>query len=829
MALWPFRRRSGRKRSRSGAALSDVEGAPPPRSQTEGGITRAASKKKQRTEPSKLQRRARTYSFSPGREDSIRVDRHDPSAPERTGRTGKKEAKDDVFGAWDRIPTLHHNASIHHPTRRKSSKRRRKDHDREAEIKAMSNFLPVRPATDQWTAGRPMKKDSKRIKTTSFGRHLDHPASEVSLPFPGSIHSTLSSDSERGSYKVSTLDALAPRPTLRYTHGSRTTSSHTSVPARTVSQKKRRLVDREPIPEETMKAHKRIDDLADDLDASDLRELMERDNRRRERKIQREQDRMERRLARRQEKQTAEEKESRKTGTPPPENLERGVMGRELAGLGFDPASAVVTSSKPRTSADSEPMPDADAEEEPPKRPFDNFHRTDTVPLEEDVLPLEESTAMDEDTLQEDPILARRSEEQASVSTGNKFAGLLRSVKSRSKSTLSSEREKMVSPPPDTIDEEHALRKGSESSSKGGRFSFTTFLRWSGKSRNHSGPSSFSNTSREEMHASATAAQAQAQAQAQALARLQGEDSSQTYSGNYLSRQTSSTVPKRTRSRFREDLPEFPISPPASRMQSPEVEPPMPILSEQKRRELEALRSPAVRYDTPTSGHRSIEAMRQTPTSMERAYVSPSPEPNMSMSLASIDSEGSWLSGKVGARKAALRDSLMRANRRDQENSSSGSPTNSTQEDLAITEDDYLSKLTPRPHSGHFASRRSGEGRPSSDEEDLVDDVDMKWGAVAVGSHAQLVRTHNHDRYTMKSVEGLLDIESDHENDSESLPVSPSDEMADLQRAKSVNLGKGHVRNFSAGSAKLLDITPRASIDNKRRSSDRRGSRTLLA
>ncbi|CAM1511721.1 Fc.00g092340.m01.CDS01 [Cosmosporella sp. VM-42] len=811
MALWPFRRRSGRKRSRSGAALSDVEGAPPLRSQTEGVVARAASKKKQRTEPQKLHRRARTYSFSPGRYDDIRTDR-DTSAPERTGRTGKHNNAAEEFGAWDRTPTLHHN---HHPTRRKSSKRRREEHDREAEIKAMSNFMPVRPATDQWNAGRPMKKDSKRAKTMGFGRHRDNSVSEVSLPVPGSIHSSLSSDSEFGSYKVSALDALAPRPTLRYAQGSRAPVSHSSIPNRTGSQRKR-LADREPIPEETLKAHKRIDDLADDLDSSDLRELMERDNRRREQKKQREQERMERRLARRVEKQKAEEVEAKKSGTPPPENLERGVMGRELVGLGIEPKSAVVTSSKQRTSVESVQMTDADAVEESPKQPYESFHRTDTAPSEE-------PTAVEEASKQES-IPPRRSDEQASMSTGTKFSGLLRSVKSRSKSTLGSERDKMASPPPGTINEEDVLRKDSESSTKGGRFSFSSFIRWGGKSRRNSGPSSFSNTSREEMQAAATA-RAAAEAQAQALARLQGEDTS-IKSGHYMARKANAP-PKRTRSRFREDLPEFPVSPPASRVQSPETEPPLPALSEHKRSEMESLRSPGLRYDTPTSGHRSIEAMRQTPTSMEGAYVSPSPEPHMSMSLASIDSEGSWLSGKVGARKAAMRESLMRANRREQGDSSSGSPSNSTQEDLAITEDEYLSKLTPRRNSTHVMGRRSGEGRPSSDEEDLVDDFDMKWGAV--GSHPQVIRTHNHDRFTMKSHEGLLDIESEIEEDGESSPVSPSpSEMVDVQRARSVNLGRGHVRNFSAGSAKLLDITPRASVDDRRKSSSRRGSNAVI-
>lgn len=249
----------------------------------------------------------------------------------------------------------------------------------------------------------------------------------------------------------------------------------------------------------------------------------------------------------------------------------------------------------------------------------------------------------------------------------------------------------------------------------------------------------------------------------------------------------------------------------------------MPVLTENKIRELNQLHTAGIQSDIPRSEPRSIEGKRLTPSSMERAYGSPSPEAqmSMSMSMASIDSEGSWLSGNP-ARKAAIRNSLRRANQREQTDAITDSANNSTEEDLAITEDEYLSRLTPGGHSAgpNMIGRRSGEGRPSSDEDELVDE-DMKWGAV--GSHPQLV---NH-RYTMKSVEGLLDIESENE-DSESSPVSPASEVADVQRARSVHLGRGHVRNFSAGSAKLLDITPRASMDD-RMSSERRRSHVLAA
>ncbi|KKY38261.1 hypothetical protein UCDDA912_g01579 [Diaporthe ampelina] len=290
------------------------------------------------------------------------------------------------------MPTLHNKRNGEHLPHKKSSKRRKADHAREQEIKAMASFEPMRPAAEPWQSGRPMKRDSRRVKTglgLGFRRswEKEHPTSDISLPMPGSIHSSLSSDSEQVSFKVSALEALAPRPTLKYAvyprYGTPPTASgrHLSV--------KNKLSEREPIPEATLKAHKRIDDLADDLTASDLRELMERDERRRAKKREREQERMERRLARRAEKERAAEKEGRQS----PPNMERGVLGRESVGLGIGPESAVVTSSRKRTSpsptakqlgkrpaADMED--DHDSDDHAGNGPLDNFHRTDSIPLD---------------------------------------------------------------------------------------------------------------------------------------------------------------------------------------------------------------------------------------------------------------------------------------------------------------------------------------------------------------------------------------------------------------------------------------------------------------
>ena len=127
-----------------------------------------------------------------------------------------------------------------------------------------------------------------------------HSASEASLSFPESMHSSISLNSE-GGFIVKSLDLLAPRPRLRY---SEAPPRYTAAPM-AVSRRDDRK--RPPLPGEGIKKSKTIDDLADGLDASGLREVMERDHRRREKKKLLEAERMQRRLQRRADKQKDEE------------------------------------------------------------------------------------------------------------------------------------------------------------------------------------------------------------------------------------------------------------------------------------------------------------------------------------------------------------------------------------------------------------------------------------------------------------------------------------------------------------------------------------------
>lgn len=290
-------------------------------------------------------------------------------------------------------------------------------------------------------------------------------------------------------------------------------------------------------------------------------------------------------------------------------------------------------------------------------------------------------------------------------------------------------------------------------------------------------------------------------------------------------RKVHAAVPKRTLSRFREDLPETPISPPDSRVQSANAEPLATIPAEHEPPPLEDTVPGMTPVEAQHPCHEPLtsEISRETSTVWLRRAASFRPQP---MSLASIDSEGSWLSGRINSTRRSnqtqKRESTQSSQARDSLQQSSGGSDETgpshEEEDLAIADDEYLSRFARRPSNATsvWAHRKStGSARPSSDE-----DEDARWGAVC-GKVPTLVEGR-HTRERIKSHEGLLNMfgeEADSDPGSLDSPISQDPEPEpEVQRATSVSLGKGHVRNFSAGSAKLLNLTPRSSVDTKRRS-----------
>ncbi|TLS28434.1 hypothetical protein PpBr36_01376 [Pyricularia pennisetigena] len=813
MAIWLFRRRSKRLRSHDKTQTGDAppfsrrQTAPvatggsissPPIDAQGNAVDLASIPQHGRASPS-------AYSFESGHQDEIHVGRRKSrrkskrasapppgrsilgggpasnwrvNAPRQTitaTHDEQQEHEGDLLEGdnsfFGLIPTLHPSKrDSGHLMSRKLTKRRKNSHDREreAELKAGRDFTPLRPATDAWSSGRPVGKETQRVKsglTRGPPWERERYNSDVSLPRASSIHSSLSSDSEQVSYRVSALDSLAPKPTLRYSAHPRWGHRHHSAGSAPAGAAPQRRVLGAQIPEAILKAHKRVDDLADDLNASDLRELMERDKRRRERKREREQEKIEKRLARRAER----ERQALEAGVPLP-NLERGVLGREALVTGADQTSAVVTSSRRRDTED--PPSESKGKrvagrgevsegviDEPPV-PAQAFHRVDSIPAE----PASPAKVPQERTV---PPTSR--------DTSPKTKGFVRSKKSHSKSSLSEQNQSQNS---------SATLKVSESSFKG-PMSWISIFKW-GRKRNP-GPSSFSNTSRDSMSTS--------------------QPPSATTATNItfippVASGLASTVPKRTRSRFREDLPELPRSPHESEIQPPPDRPLPPTVKELP----DAMPIPSAPIDIPKRRY-------DTPTSM--LVDGASPEPQQSMSLASIDSEASWLSG--GRMRSNRLSSQMKQRAHRSVEYGMPDPENNEDDSVGIADDEYLNRVARRVSAadslGWTRRGSTGDAVPSSDEDDGA-----RWGSIS-GRKPSLTKPRSVDR--IKSREGLLNTvssvnEEDYNDKEQDSPVSPSSIGADIHSATSVDLGKGNARRISAKSAILLDLSPRGSMDVKR-------------
>jgi hypothetical protein len=204
--------------------------------------------------------------------------------------------------------------------------------------------------------------------------------------------------------------------------------------------------------------------------------------------------------------------------------------------------------------------------------------------------------------------------------------------------------------------------------------------------------------------------------------------------------------------------------------------------------------------------------------------------------LASVDSEASWLSGRPPKRSSAQANPFR---------SSTGSLSQhlqerSQEEEAEGSADAYFARRDPAAgtvrargglsaqlHADHaVAAEDSGnddDGTTPSPPEEAV-----RVNTV-IGRHPTIIRRHEGE----KSKEGLLDDFLDTE-DSPTSPGSPGShgshgsrteepgrkggpERTSVHRATSVEYGKqGHARHMSAGSARLLDVTPRSSREQSR-------------
>ncbi len=190
------------------------------------------------------------------------------------------------------------------PLKKNSKKRMNEDHVREEELRAMSApmVLPKRPAGN---FGGLLRRDSKRMRG-GLNRNFERPTSTISLPLEDSIHSSMSGGSETHTFALG-WDKFSPRPRIRLSFQPQY-GSGALVPVESDASRSQSRRDQRPaITQETLNESRRIDELADNMDATDLREMMERDKRRREKKKKLQEERLRQKLERKAEKQRAKE------------------------------------------------------------------------------------------------------------------------------------------------------------------------------------------------------------------------------------------------------------------------------------------------------------------------------------------------------------------------------------------------------------------------------------------------------------------------------------------------------------------------------------------
>ena len=706
--------------------------------------------------------------------------------------------------SWQR-PTLASRVGSNDPTlaRRKSSK---KDKAREAQIKRLSapGSTSSRPATH---SGNPLQRDNKKMRS-GLNRSLHRPMSDISLPIPESMESTMSLASDQQPFRVRTFDILSPRPTIRRPEGTRSSAGLRSwEPSRSNSRREKRPF----LSEETLNQSNRIDELADDLDAGALRELMERDQRRREKKRRTDEEKMQRKLQRRAEKQREEEEQGGPRTPRPSRTMDNQREMLDAPNLAQNQTFAARGERQLARSLDEregmliEPSWLHDPSREQLQiNPFADAEEA-SGPSTRDPTPAEE--------LEEPVIATAQAVRLSQASTSPPTSPRYRTVQSV-----------IAENPPNNRDSATEYLQPSESDqrfsgSSGGRQptvgSWTSIFRRSGSKAKHSSadsgpltPSDFSNTSRD------------------SLSRQFPPVPTQNI--GFAKR----AVPmSRTISKFREDLPELP-TPPDSRVQSLEPAPPSAQMQEARSPDLVSASLAeriSVGPSSPTAydpfADPSMKARNETPISGHRSSEAPSldgkaPSTVVSQSMASIDSEGSWLSGRKGKRGSQgpgqLRHSASSLQKRFNDFSDSG-------DELGVTEDEYFSRLTPS-HDHTVADHTAGAARKNSvamastdGEDDRAEASEHRSRYGTVGRKPTVVQ----QEALNKSREGLLNEDQGGEQSNPTLsPDLPESGKRSFEfppeESSTVQQGVTHVRRISAGSARLLDIKTRA--DQKRHS-----------
>lgn len=753
--------------------------------------------------------------------------------PQSMSQASVQQQEDTASPARPR--TLLSKRSIHEhgtPSRRTSSKhsKRRNEPLREEEIRALSQPIPIpKRAGDHG----PLRRDSKKVRGNN-GKD-----SQVSLPPEGSIRSSMSGILEQRGWEIGGFAVFSPRPNVRLSGTPQYVSN--SVPGSSGFLYRIDSTggkDRPPGSPETGRKRRTVGDEAESLDSSNLRAIMERDAKRKAQRQQERQDKLERKL-RAREGRNRGDSDRRRRDADEAKRIEEGrsraaeqlqqAQGRILPPTAVHPAMreppsrddvepnegaavglGIAKAPPPATSRpESHTAPaadDEDVEGGEGNDPFADAHEElpPPSPMVEEPQAVAGASRTLEPPTEEEPAVVGQAVRMSITSTppmspvhtnrGLRPSASQMTEESRQQSISAASASDLPAPPRIPVE-----RRSSDPPKDKRAGTWAAFFRRGGsnlrKTQNEGRDSpshgSFSNTSRDSMRNQPLPA------------HLVGTERSPTV------RSTSGT-PARTQSKFREDLPESPAD---SRTQSPEATATAAAVAAAKR----AGRSTPQPVDIP--GRARDLDRNDTPVSQGvRGHTA------MTGSMASIDSEGSWLASGSAQKRASNQSALSRSLSRRNE-------FNSSYEELGGDKDaEYFSrnlgstrrKLSSPALIGAGPDEESEEGDAEAGAEPAVTPFTMHE---SVRRKPTLVeRDHR-----LKSTEGLVaesaaaeQVEtpfsgSPHESTEDAGEPSDEEDPFDLstggetslERARSVQYSSRHSRQFSAGSAKLLDVPSR--------------------
>ncbi|OJD26904.1 hypothetical protein ACJ73_01715 [Blastomyces percursus] len=660
---------------------------------------------------------------------------------------------------------------------RKSSKRRQNDYARELEIKNMTSHVTVlrRPSTVsppmQW--GESNKRGTRNIKTAH-----GPVSSQVSLHVDSGRSSPF--DMEPCAFKISSFAALTPRPILRYAEQPRY-GLETRDHSRASTSEGRRQV----IPAEDLTRISRIHDLADDMDASALRELMERDRRRKDMKRLADQQKLQRKLQRRADLQREQERRN------PPVPSQLAISG-DGVGLPASPAPGAAenigVALPDRISADTvEVTASSESWLRDPSK--ESVHRSPSSPKDQTLSRVNSVSAVNcsprgrSSNISHDISMSGMSA-QHSIEMAHGAKAADRSSISQGPETARGSTADM--PRNFELEKRHSDNAGKLSTS------WIAFFRRGGSRFRRPNPertktpSEFSIPSRESFQ---RINQQPAPAQPIPIPDR-----------SYLRPRMLPRSQSKFTEHFTEPITEFPPPPGRDFQSSSEPQ----LSSAAVGLPVTGITANNVHYKV----NRDSAVVTFEQRDGNRSSGAGSPETNaesilLAHSLASIDSEGSWLSGrpsrllsqppKISSSANSTREILDEYEEYKYRDDNDYDP----QPPITLEEDDNEDETLHASAGKRALLVRPGH-RPFSDNGNIVVDND----------------NHKH-----------LHMETEADTDSPS-PVSPLEADPELSRATSVDLGRQHVRHISAGSAKLLEISRRAS-EAKRLSVDSAVNGTL--